>query len=52
MDKEMDALINIKTWVLTDLPSNRKAIDCKCVYKVKDNFNGTVERSKAWLVAK
>lgn len=52
MNKEMDALINAKIWVLTDLPSDRKAVDCKWVYKIKYKSDGTVERYKTRLVAK
>lgn len=34
------------------LPSHKKAIGCKWVFKVKLHANGTVERYKSLLVAK
>lgn len=52
MNEEMEALYRNKTWVVTDLPSNRKPIGCKWVYKIKYKANGEVERYKARLVAK
>jgi hypothetical protein len=41
-----------QTWVVTDLPSNKQAIGCKWVYKVKQKSDGSIERYKARLVAK
>ncbi|KAJ0733050.1 putative RNA-directed DNA polymerase [Helianthus annuus] len=52
MNAEMEALHNNNTWVLSDLPADRKAIGCKWVYKVKYKSNGEIERFKARLVAK
>lgn len=52
MKQEYDSLIKNKTWDLVDLPDNRKAIDCKWVYKTKLNPDGTIEKRKARLVAK
>ncbi|KAJ0441169.1 putative RNA-directed DNA polymerase [Helianthus annuus] len=52
MNNEMEALYRNNTWVLVDLPSDRKSIGCKWVYKVKYKANGEVERYKARLVAK
>ncbi|KAJ0909110.1 putative RNA-directed DNA polymerase [Helianthus annuus] len=52
MNKEMEALFRNHTWVLADLPKDRKAIGCKWVFRVKYKSNGEVERYKARLVAK
>lgn len=52
MKDEFDSLVENNTWVLTDLPPNRKPIHCKWVYKTKRNADGQVSRYKARLVAK
>ena len=52
MDEEYTALMKNNTWSLCKLPDNRKCIDCKWVYKIKENTDGTVDRFKARLVAK
>ena len=52
MDKEIQALEQTHTWVLTPLPPGKRPIGCKWVYRVKLNPNGTIERYKARLVAK
>jgi hypothetical protein len=53
MDEEYDALIKNKTWHL--VPShqgNKNIIDCKWVYRIKKNADGSIDRYKARLVAK
>jgi hypothetical protein len=52
MDEEHISLINNRTWNIVSLPSNRKAIGCKWVYKIKENADGTIAKYKARLVAK
>ncbi|KAJ0890765.1 putative RNA-directed DNA polymerase [Helianthus annuus] len=52
MNLEMEALMRNQTWELVDLPSGRKPIGSKWVYRVKYKANGEVERYKARLVAK
>ncbi|CAM8899443.1 unnamed protein product [Rhodiola kirilowii] len=52
MNKEIGALEQNKTWIITTLPPEKRAVDCKWVFKVKHNSDGTVERYKARLVAK
>ncbi|GJY69651.1 phospho-2-dehydro-3-deoxyheptonate aldolase 1, chloroplastic-like protein [Tanacetum coccineum] len=52
MNSEMEALNRNKTWIITDLPKNRKAIGSKWIFKVKYKSTGEVERFKARLVAK
>ena len=41
-----------KTWDQVDAPKGVMPIGCRWVYKVKYNTNGSVNRYKAWLVAK
>ena len=52
LDNEYSAHIKNNTWTLGNLPEGRKAIDCRWVFKVKYNADGSVERHKARLVAK
>ena len=51
-DSEYESLIENETWELVELPSGRKPIGCKWVFKVKHGSNGKVERFKGRLVAK
>ncbi|GKB99963.1 ribonuclease H-like domain-containing protein, partial [Tanacetum coccineum] len=47
MNLEMEALNRNNTWVITDLPTGRKVIGGKWVFKVKYKSTGDVERFKA-----
>ncbi|KAG8499323.1 hypothetical protein CXB51_005887 [Gossypium anomalum] len=49
---EFDALLANSTWELCPLPSGRKVIGCKWLFKIKKNHDGTISRRKARLVAK
>ena len=49
---ELKALTDNNTWILTPLPSGKKTIGNKWIFKVKYNVDGSVERHKARLVAK
>lgn len=50
MREEYDSLFENKTWTLEKLPSGRKALDTKWVFKTKHNASGEIERHKARLV--
>ena len=52
MNAELQALEGTATWEICSLPSDKHAIGCRWVYKVKLNADGSLERYKARLVAK
>ncbi|GFT20321.1 retrovirus-related Pol polyprotein from transposon TNT 1-94 [Trichonephila clavipes] len=52
MKEELESLSSNNTWVLANLPSDRKAIGNRWVCKVKQNADGTVQHFKVRLVAK
>lgn len=49
MWEEIGALHENETWVVTDLPKERKAVKNEWVYKPKRELDGTVERLKTRL---
>ena len=51
MEGEMDALKKNCTWELVDLPKGKNSVGCKCVYSIKYNEKGEIDRYKARLVA-
>ncbi|GFY70181.1 retrovirus-related Pol polyprotein from transposon TNT 1-94 [Trichonephila inaurata madagascariensis] len=51
-EEELESLSSNNNWVLANLPSDRKAIGNRWMFKVKQNADGTVQRFKAGLVAK
>lgn len=51
MIKELQALNDNQTWSVVDLPNGKKVVGSKWIYKTKFNFNGSIERHKARLVA-
>ena len=51
MDKEMQSIHENDVWSLVPLPSNRKAIGCKWVFKKKIGYDGSIECYKARLIA-
>jgi hypothetical protein len=48
---EMQAPVKNGTWDFVKLPSDRKAVGSKWVFKVKRNAEGTIKRYKSRLVA-
>ncbi|GAU40777.1 hypothetical protein TSUD_26570 [Trifolium subterraneum] len=52
INAELTALVKNKTWTMTKLPSHKKAVGCKWVFKLKLHADGSIERHKARLVAK
>lgn len=52
MIPELQAPQDNNTRILTLLPPSKKAIKCKCVYKIKWHAYGSIEWYKACLVAK
>ena len=52
MEEEMHALAENETWDLVDATKALKPIRCRWVYKVKYNTDSSINRYKAWLVAK
>jgi hypothetical protein len=52
MVEEMESLYNNERWDLVNLPSERKIVGRKWVFKKKMNVAGQVEKFKAQLVAK
>ncbi|XP_037929235.1 uncharacterized mitochondrial protein AtMg00820-like, partial [Teleopsis dalmanni] len=52
MQSEIDSLLRNKTWKLTELPADKKAIPSKWVFKTKLDAQGTPVCRKARLVAK
>ncbi len=52
MDDEILSHTKNGSWTLEKLPRGRKAIDCRWVFKIKYNADGSIEHYKAQLVAK
>ncbi|XP_068322135.1 uncharacterized mitochondrial protein AtMg00820-like [Pyrus communis] len=52
MHIEIQALQANNTWTFMPLPTSKKSIGCKWVYKLKPKPDGTIKQYKARLVAK
>ncbi|KAA0058939.1 integrase [Cucumis melo var. makuwa] len=52
MDQEIDAIRRNETWELMELPTNKRALGVKLVYRTKLKSDGNVEKYKVRLVVK
>ena len=52
MEIEISQLGRLGTYTVVELPEGRKAVDCRWVYLIKRNSDGSVSKYKARLVAK
>ncbi|UYV62168.1 hypothetical protein LAZ67_1008103 [Cordylochernes scorpioides] len=52
MQEELNCLEERQTWVITNLPKNKKVIGNRWVFKIKGDSKGKVSKFKARLVAK
>lgn len=52
ISEEISALEKNETWFLEELPSGKRTINCKWIFKIKRDKDGNIERYKARLVAK
>lgn len=52
MQEEYESLIKNETWSLADMPSGKRVLPCKWVFKTKTNEKGEIIRYKARLVIK
>lgn len=52
MKEELKIIERNTTWKLAELPKNKKAINVRCVFKVKLKPNRSIGKHKARLVAR
>lgn len=50
--EEISSIEKNNIWILVDLPKGFKPIGLKWVFKIKRNADGSINKYKAWLVAK
>ena len=52
MQEEYNSLLENQTWDLVPLPSGRKLVRCRWVYRTKSAVDGQINRYKSMLVTK
>lgn len=52
MSQEFQALLSNHTWSLVPHSPSQNLVSCKWVFRTKSNTDGSLQRHKAWLVAK
>ncbi|BBH07158.1 multidrug resistance-associated protein 9 [Prunus dulcis] len=52
MEAELEMIEKNETWELVKRPSDKPIVGVKCIFKVKLNLDGSVQKNKARLVAK
>lgn len=52
MQEEIFSINKNNTWMLCDLPTGKKAIGLKWIFKIKHDSNGEIQKHKARLVVK
>ena len=52
MKKEIDSLVENRTWKLCELPENRKVLGSRWVFALKKDENGQIVKNKSRYVAK
>ena len=52
MEVELAALERNRTWSLVHLPSDKKPIGSRWIYKIKYKADGSIDQYKACLMAK
>lgn len=52
MQKEFKALLDNKTWILVILPSDKKIINCKWIFKVKLKSENSLDKYKSRVVSR
>lgn len=50
MQQEIASLEKNGTWGLTQLPTDKCILACKCIFKIKHKADGSVTRYKSFLV--
>lgn len=52
MDEELSTIRRNKTWDLVEYPKENNVIELEWLFKIKYNFDGSVQKYKARLFAK